>query len=453
MNLLLITLLSLSTLLVANGLTAHADEPVKKEETKRVEIVSSLDIAPVWAAHPVGFALLTHGPQQFVAFYDSERQLTVAARRLDEKSWQFVRLPVTTGWDSHNYIALAVDDDGHLHLSGDMHVVPLKYFRTTRPLDITSFERVPNMVGRNEERCTYPKFLRGPQNEFIFTYRDGSSGSGDQIFNVYEHATKTWRRLLDAPLTDGEGERNAYFDGPVRGPDGYFHLAWVWRETGDSATNHDLSYARSKDLLHWETGAGKPLPLPIKLKDCEIVDPVPVGGGIINGNTKIGFDLKGRVAISYHKNDAQAFTQPYNARLEDGRWKLYHITDWPYHWDFGGGTLVFEINLGPVRAEEGRLTQDYRHAKFGSGTWLLDPDTLRAVGQEKRPSTPPELGKLESTFAGMKVRWASDTGSSGEPGLRYTLRWETLDSNRDRPRTGPLPPPSMLRLYALKTVE
>jgi hypothetical protein len=32
------------------------------------------------------------------------------------------------------------------------------------------------------------------------------------------------------------------------------------------------------------------------------------------------------------------------------------------------------------------------------------------------------------------------------------LRWETLESNRDAPRPGPLPPPSMLRLYAVKTI-
>jgi len=28
-----------------------------------------IDVAPVWSGHPVGFALLTHGDMQFVAFY------------------------------------------------------------------------------------------------------------------------------------------------------------------------------------------------------------------------------------------------------------------------------------------------------------------------------------------------------------------------------------------------
>jgi hypothetical protein len=420
----------------------------------RAVTVDLLDIAPVWAAHPVGFALLTQSPFQFVAFYDDERRLTVAQRRLAERKWSFHQLPVTTGWDSHNYVALAADDDGYLHLSGDMHVVPLKYFRTTKPHDASTFERVEHMVGREEQRTTYPHFFRGPKQELLFTYRDGSSGNGNQIFNDYNSQSKTWHRLLDQPLTDGEGGRNAYFDGPVKGPDGYFHLAWVWRETPDAASNHDLSYARSKDLRHWETGDGTPLALPITLKSSPIVDPVPVKGGMINGNVRLGFDDRGRVTISYHKNDTAGNTQPWTARLESGKWRRYQITDWPYRWDFGGGgALPTLIHLGPVhREKDGRLTQSFSHIKFGSGTWLIDPQTLRALGTVQLQRTPPELGKVEGTFPGLKVIWADDSGDSGTPDSRYALRWETLDANRDQPREGELPPPSVLRLYLIKSL-
>ena len=93
-------------------------------------IAHSLDIAPVWSGHPVSFALLTQGSRQFVAYYDAARVLTVATRRLTDTTWTTVKLPVVTGWDSHNYIALAADRDGQLHLSANMHVNPLVYFRT-----------------------------------------------------------------------------------------------------------------------------------------------------------------------------------------------------------------------------------------------------------------------------------------------------------------------------------
>ena len=426
-----------------------------RETISQAVTVDSLDIAPVWAGHPVGFALLTRPPFQFVAFYDAGRRLTLAPRRLTERQWSLHQLPVTTGWDSHNYLTLAADDDGYLHLSGDMHVGPLKYFRSTRPDDASCFERIAQMVGRDEERTTYPHFFRGPKNEFLFTYRSGSSGNGDQVFNIYDTRAKQWRRLLDRPLTDGEGQRNAYFDGPIKGPDGYFHLAWVWRETPDAASNHDLCHARSRDLIHWEAGIGKPLTLPITLKTSPVVDPVPEKGGMINGNTRIGFDDRGRVTVSYHKNDAAGNTQPWTARLEDGQWQFYQITNWPYRWDFGGGgSLISEIRIGPVTRESGgALTQTFSHRKFGGGIWTIDPRTLRATGVIHRQRTPPELSQVEGTFPGLRVKWAEDVGESGRPDARYVLRWETLEPNRDRPREGALPPPSWLRLYLIQTLS
>jgi hypothetical protein len=49
----------------------------------------------------------------------------------------------------------------------------------------------------------------------------------------------------------------------------------------------------------------------------------------------------------------------------------------------------------------------------------------------------------------MVVRWAQDTGAGPDPGVRYMLRWETLESNRDMPRD-PIPPPTRLRLYGVR---
>jgi hypothetical protein len=438
-------LLALSTATVA-----AAEAPAPPPET----VEEALDVAPVWAGHPVGFALLTHKGRQFVAFYDDQRRMTVGERGLGDKAWRFVRLPETVGWDSHNYITLTADDDGQLHLSGNLHVNPIVYFRTTKPLDISTFERVSKMVGSNEARATYPQFFRGPSNELIFTYRDGSSGDGDQIYNVYDHKTRTWSRLLDRPLTDGEGERNAYLAGPTKGPDGYFHLLWVWRETPDAASNHDPSYARSKDLRHWERSDGTPLALPITLKTGEIIDPVPVRGGIINGNVKLGFDRQKRVVVGYHKYDGAGNIQIYNARREKDGWKVYQTSDWNWRWEFGGGgSIPFEVGLGPVQASpDGTLTQAYTTAKHGSGTWVLDEATLKPVGTPaQRPAYPPEIAAVTSAFPGMRVNWSGGGGKSGEEGVRYVLRWETLGQNRDRPRTGPLPEPSMLRLYKLRT--
>ncbi len=413
------------------------------------------EVAPVWAGHPVGFALLTHAPYQYVAFYDANRNLTVGSRELDGGGkWTFKVLPERVGWDSHNTITMTLDDDDCLHLSGNMHVVPLVYFRTTRPHDITSFERIEHMVGTEEGRATYPRFFRGPANELIFTYRDGSSGAGNQIYNIYDHATRTWSRLLDQPLVDGEGKRNAYLTGPQRGPDGYYHLCWVWRDTSKCESNHDLSYARSKDLRHWENSRGEALALPITFATCEVIDPVPPGGGIINGNTRIGFDGEKRVVLTYHKYDNEGNTQVYNARLESDGWHIYQSSNFDYRWDFsGGGTIKFELRVFALKVEaDGSLTQITRHDKLGTQRWRLDPKNLAPVERLPLPppGIPPELGKVESSFPGMQVNYTGDLGRTNLPGTRYILRWETLGPHRDRPREKPWPSPTPLRLYHLK---
>lgn len=183
-----------------------------------------------------------------------------------------------------------------------MHGHPLVYFRSSEPLDIQTFERIDEMVGTEEEQVTYPEFFRGPDDELVFTYRGGVSGQGIQIYNQYDPETQTWSRLLDQPLLDGRGEMSAYLNGPTLGPDGYFHLEWMWRDTGSAATNHTLSYARSANLVNWETADGEPLDLPITPEtEAVVVDPVPPYGGMINMNHAIGFDQQDRVVLSYHK--------------------------------------------------------------------------------------------------------------------------------------------------------
>ena len=348
------------------------------------EVVASFDVGEVWAGHSVGFCLLTYGQEQYVGFYDGDRQMTVGRRRLDSDLWEFKRLDSTVGWDSHNYVTMAVDDTGRLHVSGNMHVHPLVYFRADEPGDIESLRPVPAMVGDRERRCTYPRFFDGPRGQLIFTYRDGSSGNGTQIYNTYDTATKTWRRLLDEHLLDGGGAMNAYPVGPARGPDGRFHLCWIWRDTPDCSTNHDVSYARSSDLVHWETAAGEPVELPMTLGTPGlVVDPVPTGGGAINGNTRIGFDSQNRPIVTYHKFDDRGFTQVYNARYEDAGWRIHQASDWDYRWHFeGGGTIHFEVRVSPVEAHaDGSLTQRTSHDKYGSVTWKLREADLKPTGQ------------------------------------------------------------------------
>ena len=226
----------------------------------------TLEIDRVVADFPVDFALVTADPYQYVAYYDSAHVMTVAARRLDEDQWQYQKLPSKVGWDSHNYIAMKVDREGMIHLSGNMHGVPLVYFRTERPHDITTFRPIHRMTGKDETNVTYPRFMDGPDGTLVFHYRGAGPRHANTVYNQYDYATQQWTRLLDTPIMDGEG-MCAYFKGPELGPDDYYHVVWVWRDTPDCSTNHHLSYARSRDLIHWESAGGVPTELPITIAD------------------------------------------------------------------------------------------------------------------------------------------------------------------------------------------
>ncbi len=414
-----------------------------------------IPVEPVWAGHPVGFCLLTHAPDQFVAYYDAQRRMSVAQRPLDSTHWTITKLPSTLGWDSHNSVTLALDRDGILHLAGNMHCAPLVYFRSDRPLDASSLHRVKAMTGQHESRVTYPVFLHDRAGRLIFRYRDGRSGNGDDLYNYYDEASHTWHPLLETPLTSGGGRMNAYCSVPALGPDGRFHMVWVWRNTPDCATTHDLSYARSDDLVHWTDSAGRPLTLPLTLQTGEVIDPVPPGGGLINVNFKLGFDNAGRPVVTYHKYDAHGDLQVYVARHEANGWKIVQVSDWKgYRWNFGGGgSIVVEVTVGAVRPlGQGRLALPYRFPR-GAGVWVLDEATLRpipgATAPPRLPQVPHALAKVQSKFPGMQERIASDKGH-GAAGTHYVLTWETLPANRDRPRQPPLPEPTMLRVLQFR---
>ena len=418
-------------------------------------IVEALEIDTVPSWFPVGFCLLTHGEQQYVAYYNEQHQMVVAQRGLGEQLWRKIELPSKVGWDSHNYITMAIDAAGYVHLAGNMHCVPLVYFRTKSPGDVATFER-HTMTGQDEQRCTYPKFLENADGQLLFTYRSGGSGNGRRFYNLYEVSTNKWTRFLDTPLFDGEDKRNAYPLGPIKGPDGLFHVVWVWRDTPDCATNHHLSYARSRNLKDWETAAGTAVELPLTIGQTALcVDPIPPGGGIINGCERLIFDSAGHPIISYHKLDENGHMQIYVTRFQNEQWRGHPVTDWQQNITFSGRGAMPFIGIrisGLRRLEPAMFRITYRHRDYGSGDIILDEESLHPVRREIKVPVdyPPELTIPSIDFEGVHVRLADDLGPGSEELPKYVLRWETLEAHQDQPRSPPLPPASTLQLITLQ---
>jgi hypothetical protein len=443
---------------VSSKKSISLDERDMEEKVSQV-----IPIDSVWSGHPVGFCLLTHQDRQYIAYYNANRNMVVGQRDLSEDQFHLSVLPPTSrethggtstmlGWDSHNYVTLAVDKEGFIHLSGNMHVNPLTYFRSSKPNDIATLVRIEEMVGAEEKRCTYPRFLKDREGELLFTYRDGGSGDGNQIYNIYNCASSTWSRLLDRPLTDGQGLMNAYISPVILMKDNWYHTFWVWRDTPDCSTNHDLSYMKSPDLKTWHDAFGNTIELPATLDRATlIVDPIPPKGGIINLAAELCLDDKDRPAFVYHKYDEDGNLQLYSAWLKNTKWRYARLTNWDYRWYFSGnGSINSEVIIRDFRKrDDGFFQVDYWHIKYGDGAILLN-NKMKVVGNVLKPKPFGESLTLEGDFPGLEVRTSEDAGDDKDDRIRYILKWETLPRNRDKPRPEPWPGPGMLYLYKLE---
>ena len=398
---------------------------------------------------PVGFGSTRSNGWLFVAYYDAEHHLTVSARKPNDATWHHQTLPSQANWDSHRAIELAVDKTGCLHVSGNMHADPLVYFKTSEPLDIATFERLEPMVrAEDEERATYRRILKGAKGDLYFMDRHGGSGNGITIVNRCDADTGAFERVSDKPLFDGLNEMSAYLSGPSLGPDGRYHLTWVWRNTPHCETNHDLSYAVSDDLLRWSPRAGTSLGLPITPQtDPFTVDPVPSEGDIINGGHTMVFDTDNSPILIYHKYDEAGISQVHIARHDGTDWTIHCVSDWNHRWAFTGpGSITNEIQLGRPRIERATLAIPYWHIKRGNGLLNVDLKSNTRISDQpidgRSKPYPAELG--EPRTDGLTVRWLPVDDSSD---VRSAFRWELGGKRRFYDPPDPAIPPGPLMFY------
>jgi hypothetical protein len=207
--------------------------------------------------------LFTDSIFQYTAFYDEQARVVLGKRRLGQDEWQLVVSQFRgNASDAHNHISLVVDGAGFLHLSWDQHNVGLKYAVSVAPgsLQLTS----TTMLNNRESAVTYPQFYRLLNGNLLFLYRNGGSGSGNIVLNRFDNQQRQWLRLHNN-LLNGQDQRSAYWDMTVDA-NGVLHLAWMWRETPDVATNHDLYYTQSNDAGDtWQSIEGKTISLPISM--------------------------------------------------------------------------------------------------------------------------------------------------------------------------------------------
>ena len=88
---LIVLLLSLSACT-----TKKLSQPIKIDESSNIESIEKvIKIDIVWAGHPVGFCLYTHGDRQYAAYYNANRNLVVGQRNLDDEKFDLFIMPAT----------------------------------------------------------------------------------------------------------------------------------------------------------------------------------------------------------------------------------------------------------------------------------------------------------------------------------------------------------------------
>ena len=187
----------------------------------------------------------------------------------------------------------------------------------------------------------------------------------------------------------------------------------------------------------------------------EVITPIHVNnlstGSLALNDTRVFSDNQSNNPVFvYHKYDSMGNLQFYSARITGDHWLYKQITNWDYRWEFSGnGSINSEVRIKSFsKRSDGYYEVDYWHIKYGNGTILLN-EKFENIGKVLKPEPFGADLEIEGTFPGLLVQTRGDLGESGEEGVRYLLKWETINRNRDRPRPKPWPEPSQLYLYKL----
>jgi len=295
--------------------------------------------------------VFTHGRTQFAAFYDGDRFMVLARRSIDAGAWERRRTAYQgNAVDAHNSISLVVDGAGILHVAWDHHGNRLNYARGTEPGSIELGPKQP-MTGELEGRVTYPQFHRLPGGDLLFLYRDGASGRGTLVLTRYAVATGRWS-TVHTNLIDGEGERSPYWDMTIDRR-GALHLAWIWRESPDVATNHDICYAKSDDEGRtWSSSGGSRLAVPISVRTAEYAARIPQQSNLMN-SPAIAADEAGRPYVTTYWSSAPGAPPRFRVVHHDGAdWRSIDGPAQPEVFTLaGGGTKAPPISRAVVLVE------------------------------------------------------------------------------------------------------
>lgn len=292
--------------------------------TDRQEAIVSLDVAGT--------------VYQVIAYWDSSGNMAFAKRTLPSDSWTIYSSSpaIAVGAapaDAHDYITIGVDPDGYIHVAYDMHNEALKY--RVSSATIATFNGAlggaSSMVGTNETSVTYLNFLHDSSNNLYCVFRDGDANAGDTFFYSYDEVGTTWSAATGTGtgglLIDGKNESpaEASYHATMRFDDSdNLHIAWIWREVGNTDSYHDLAYCKWNGTSFLQAAGGAQT-VPITQANDDVADAIAQGSGL-TPVPQIDADSSGNPHILYFYNDSDGNRQIRHAWYSGG-WIKKQITN------------------------------------------------------------------------------------------------------------------------------
>lgn len=312
---------------IAIAVFSFVMQVVNAQSVKKTALV---DVDFGWAHNSVNTvvfrknSLVTWKDTQFIAFYNEQQFVVIGKRKTGTANWLLQQTDYKGNTaDAHNMISIMIDGAGYLHLSWDHHNNALNYCKSNKPGSLEMTDKI-SMTGLNEKKVSYPEFYKLPDGNLLFFYRDGGSGKGNLVINQYSIKTIKWEQL-HSNLIDGEGKRNAYWQACVDAK-GTIHVSWVWRESPDVASNHDMCYARSADGgKTWMNSEGKKYQLPITAATAEYALHIPQQSELIN-QTSMFADASGNPYItSYWREKGDSIPQYHLIYKKGKQWQAQNL--------------------------------------------------------------------------------------------------------------------------------
>ena len=367
--------------------------------------VKIINIEKGWAANSINTVIfrrnsvVSFNQHQYAAFYDSIGHVVLAKRKLNSSDWEIRRTGFTGNIkDAHNSISIMVDGDGYLHMAWDEHNTKLHYCKSLQPesLELTGELQ---MLGEYEQSVSYPEFHKLKDGNLIFVYRDGESGNGNMVMNYYSTKEKKWSNLHNN-LIDGEGKRNAYWQLTVD-VNGVIHLSWVWRETWDVETNHDICYAKSiDDGVSWQKSNGEKYNLPITMESAEYAAKIPQGSGLIN-QTSMSTDINGYPYITNYWIPKGEKIPQYHIIYNDGKdWQTKQISELKTPFSLsGGGTKHIPISRPLILCDKKNVLHlVYRSIETGNKVSMSVCNNIKNNFWQTKNLTNFSVGMWEPTY-------------------------------------------------------